>query len=188
MENWKDIDGYEGLYQVSTLGRVRSLDRLVWNEHNKDYNLCKGRILKIILDKDGYQLVHLYKVGKGKMHKVHRIVAQSFIPNPNNLPQVNHINECKTDNMVENLEWCDCRYNINFGTRNKKAAKSNTNGIRSKRVAQINPQTNEIIRIWQSTHECGRNGFSQGSVAACCRGERYKTHHGYRWQYVEDSI
>ena len=110
-EIWKDIIGYEGLYQVSSLGRVRSLDR--YDERN-----CfrKGKVLSPGIKPDGYLVVVLSCNGKHKTIKVHRLVAQAFIPNPDGLPQVNHKNEDKSNNRVENLEWCDAKYNINFGT------------------------------------------------------------------------
>lgn len=111
-EIWKDIIGYEGLYQVSSLGRVRSLDRY-------DSRNCfwEGRILKLYTRKGGYLFVQLHLNGKGKNYLVHRLVAIAFIPNPDNLPEVNHLDEDKTNNRVENLEFCDRKYNINFGTR-----------------------------------------------------------------------
>lgn len=188
IETWADIDGYEKLYQVSTLGRVRSLDRLVRNGNG--YRLRKGRILKPQLNGSGYQQVHLSKDGNAKNYQVHQLVAQAFIPNPLQLPQVNHINENKVDNRVENLEWCDRSYNCNFGTRNvrlAKALKGKPNIALSKRVAQINPQTNEVIKIWSSTAECQRHGYNQGHIAECCQGKR-KTHHSYKWKYIDDSI
>lgn len=186
-ENWRDVARYEGLYQVSSWGRVRSLDRWIWNVPNQAYSLRKGKILKPRLNIWGYQQVQLSKDGKKKHYQVHRLVAQAFIPNPLQLSQVNHINECKDDNSACNLEWCNCRYNINFGSRTERASKAlkgKPNIALSKRVAQIDANTNEIIRIWDSTAECQRNGYDGSHISNCCLGKR-KTHHGYKWQYVD---
>lgn len=106
-EIWKEIEGYEGLYEVSNFGRVKSLKR--------DKN---GKLMSLQKDKDGYPVVGLYFKGNLKLHKVHRLVAQTFLSNPDNLPQVNHKDEDKTNNMVDNLEWCTPGYNTNYGTRN----------------------------------------------------------------------
>lgn len=119
MEEWKDIEGYEGLYQVSTLGRVRSLPR-----KNARGQQLKGRYLKPGPTTDGYLSVRPFKDGKGRSILVHRLVAQAFIPNPYNKPVVNHKNEVKTDNRIENLEWATIEYNVNYGTRTKRATES----------------------------------------------------------------
>lgn len=122
METWKSIKGYEGLYEVSNLGRVRSLDRMVMMV-NKGV-LCKslrhGRILNPCLVGDGYCNVNLFKNGKGKHHLVHRLVATAFIPNPENLPEINHKDENKTNNVVSNIEWCSSQYNGSYGNRPNK--------------------------------------------------------------------
>ena len=117
-ELWKDIEGYEGLYQVSSLGAIRSLDRYR-NRPSKSGNMYiqryKGKVLKQTLN-DGYFTIYLHKDGVNKFYSVHRLVAKAFIPNPNNLPQVNHKDENKQNNCVENLEWCTAKYNVNYGT------------------------------------------------------------------------
>ena len=114
-EIWKDIKGYEGLYKVSNLGRVKS----VHFNHSKKVT---EKILKPIKDRDGYVDAFLYKNGKVKHFKMHRLVAEAFIPNPNNLPQINHIDENVNNNRVDNLEWCTVGYNINYGKRNEKVS------------------------------------------------------------------
>ena len=122
METWKSIEGYEGLYEVSDQGRVRSLDRMV--ELIDKGTLCKsfrpGKILSSCLVGEGYYNVNLYKNGKGKHHLVHRLVANAFIPNPNILPEVNHKDETKTNNCIDNLEWCSSQYNGAYGIRPNK--------------------------------------------------------------------
>ena len=115
-EIWRPIEGYEGLYEVSNTGLIRSLDRFVGNR-----NRIKGKILSIRIEKDGYCSVALSKDGKIKRYKIHRLVAQAFLQNPDNLPQVNHKDEDKLNNSVENLEWCTAKYNINYGTRQERA-------------------------------------------------------------------
>ena len=120
IEIWKDIEGYEGIYQVSNLGNVKVLDRYV-NSSIKNNKIVKrqGKILKQYIKK-GYLQVTLTLNNKRKYYNVHRLVANAFIPNPDKLPQVNHKNENKYDNRVENLEWCTAKYNCNYGTRNSK--------------------------------------------------------------------
>lgn len=108
-EIWKDIKEYEGLYQVSNLGKIRSLDRAVRKNYNK--YVSKGKILKQEI-RNTYYTVQLNKEGKRKVFQVHRLVAQAFIPNYNNYPIVNHIDENPVNNMVENLEWCTQKYNV----------------------------------------------------------------------------
>lgn len=114
-EIWKDIPEYEGLYQISNLGRVRHINKY-------------KHILYQKVDSYGYNAVILCKNGKIKYYRVHRLVGMSFIPNPNNYPFINHKDECKTNNIVDNLEWCDNKYNCNWGTRNKRIS----NALKSK--------------------------------------------------------
>ena len=175
VEIWKDYKDYEGLYQASNLGRLRSLDRWVKSKSGS-VRLCKGKILKLCTDKYGYLKVSLYKNNKVKTYYVHRLVAEAFIPNPENLPEVNHKDENKLNNNAENLEWCDREYNCNFGTRNEKVAKKC-----SKPVVQYTLD-GQFVREWESIRECDRNGFNHGAVAVCCQGKR-KTHKGFIWKY-----
>lgn len=163
-EIWIPVKGYLGLYEVSNFGNVRSLN----------YGRTKQiKVLKFIEDKDGYLTVGLCKNGKIKFCKVHRLVAEVFLPNWFDDPEVNHRDENKTNNQVNNLEWCDHKYNVNYGTRTEKC---------SKPVLQFTKE-GEFVREWNSTKEVGRNGFDQGAVSACCRGTRLKTHKGYIWKY-----
>lgn len=181
-EIWKNVVGYENCYKVSNLGNVKSIDRKVISK--RGYCIFKkGIYLKKCKDKYGYEYVLLSKNGIYKHMTIHRLVAIAFIPNPDNLPQVNHKDEDKTNNKAENLEWCTSKYNNNYGTHNKRAGESNKNGKRSKKVYQYNLQ-GDLINIWPSTMECDRNGFDSRNVSSCCRGKikRYKS---YKWSYMK---
>ena len=188
IEIWKtaiyDGEIYEGLYKVSNWGRILSLN----------YNgTGKAELMNPGTDTNGYFYVGLWKNGKRKTCSVHRLVAFTFLENPENLPQVNHKDEDKTNNFVflnedgsvdkekSNLEWKSPKDNINHGTRNERVSKAMTNGKLSKRVLQLSLD-GDLIKEWPSTRECGRNGFNQGEVAKCCRGEipHYK---GFKWEY-----
>ena len=120
----------------------------------------------------GYYSVVLSKNGILKIFKVHRLVAQAFIPNPNNYKEVNHKDENKANNVVTNLEWCDRKYNQNYGTRTEKC---------SKKVYQYTLD-GKFVKEWKSTAECGRNGYNHCNVAACCRGE-LKKYKDFIWKY-----
>ena len=171
MEEWKDIEGYEGLYQVSNEGRVKSI------KHKKE------KILKKQNGTKNYQIIRVYKNGIGKTLKVHRLVAEAFINNPDNLPQVNHKDEDKTNNTVENLEWCNNKYNGRYGTRDERVSTSLTNRKDlSKKVYQYTLD-GKLVGIYPSASEAARNtSFNQGDISTCCRGEA-KKHKGYIWSY-----
>ena len=175
-EQWRtavyDGEVYEGLYKVSNLGKILSLNYR---------NSGKPDLLNPVEDKDGYLKVQLWKNGKSKNCIVHRLVAQTFIPNPEGKPEVNHIDEDKTNNRVENLEWKTHRDNINHGTRNERSAKT-----QSKKVLQLT-LSGDLIREWPSTMECGRNGFNHSAVVRCCNG-KLKTYKGFLWMYYDDYI
>lgn len=156
MEIWRDIEGYEGLYQVSNYGKVK--------------NVNTNKILKQFLTDKGYCKVSLSNCGNEKHLRVHRLVAEAFISNPDNLPQINHKDEDKTNNRVENLEWCDCKYNINYGTRLERI---------SKRVLCI-----ETGIIYNSINEAARQtGIFNSSICNVCNGKR-KSAGKYHWEYV----
>lgn len=118
-EIWEDVPGYEGSYQVSNYGRIKSLPRYVLYSDGREY-FYDGVLLKQKHDHGGYCCVELTKNSKLETFKVHRLVASVFIPNPNNLPQINHKDENKDNNRVENLEWCDSYYNNNYGTKKER--------------------------------------------------------------------
>lgn len=174
VEEWRDIQGYEGLYQVSNLGRVKSLERKV--KHSKGgYALKKGKILNQSYDKDGYLQLHLCKEGISKKFFIHRLVAITFIPNPNNYEECNHIDENKENNCVSNLEWVTHKDNCNWGTRIER--------VTSKKSIPVVAYKDgvEVMRFssqWEAERE---GGFDQGSISDCCRG-KIKKHKGYEWK------
>lgn len=166
-ENFRQISGYEGLYSVSDKGEVLSEKR--------------KRILSCGKNQYGYNLVVLFKDGKGKQYLVHRLVAEAFIDNPDNLPEINHKDENKDNNSVENLEWCTHQYNCNYGTRNERAGNRKRNGKTSKPVLQYS-MDGELIKEWPSTIEIQRQlGYSQGFISICCR--KGKSAYGFKWEY-----
>lgn len=136
------------------------------------------------IDRRGYNAVLISNGHNSRFINTHRLIAKCFIPNPNSLAQVNHKNEIKTDNRVENLEWCTNKYNANYGSRNKKISIANINGKCSKRIYQLDLNYN-IIKEWPSISEAARYGFSIQHISSCCLGKR-KTHKGYRWQFITD--
>jgi hypothetical protein len=171
-EIWKDIEGFEGLYQVSNLGRVKSFDTT-----DKLGRIRKGRVLKPHRHPQGYLLVTLCKNGKHKNHKTHRVVAQAFIPNPENKPEVNHIDENKTNNNVNNLEWSTRKENLNHGTRTERMAKT-----QSIPIIATNIKTGEF-REFYGISECARQlGLNQAHITDVLKGRRKQTG-GYTFKY-----
>ena len=196
MEEWKLIKNYEGLYEVSNLGRIRSLDKLVKGRKGTEY-IKKGKILKQIKHVNGYMKIGLTKDGKRKTFLVHRLVAEAFISNPENKPYIDHINTIKDDNRVENLRWATASENqYNELTTIKKKeykgekcywyGKSGEDNPRSKKVVQFNLD-GSIVKIWDSASQTEEFGFLLSKVTACCRKER-KTHKKYKWMYYEDYL
>ena len=183
-EIWKDIKGYEGLYQVSNLGKVKSLERVFVDKIGHRQHI-KGRILKLTPDYRGYLLVSLCdNSGKKKTLRVHRLVCEAFHENPQNKPEVNHINEDKLDNQACNLEWVTSKENSNHGTRNARIGKANAKAL-SKPVGQYT-RDGKLIKVWQSTMEVERQlGFDNSSISKVARG-KLKTAYGYGWKYIKE--
>lgn len=175
-EEWRDVKGYEGLYQVSSFGRIKSLDRFINNPHKNGTYLIHGRFITAHKDKDNYMRVILSKNSHKKNLQVHRLVAEAFIDNPNNYPCVNHKNEFRFDNFVGNLEWCSYRYNSNYGSCSKKKRYKQSN-----KIIQIDIDTNERIKVWNSTYEAARQ--LNGTIRAInnCINRKQKTAYGYKW-------
>ena len=181
-EVWKDIKGYEGRYQVSNMGRVKSLERTFIDKTGRKQHI-KERILKPRTDKDGYLRVDLHN-SKAKRFAIHRLVCEAFHENPENKPCVNHIDENKTNNIASNLEWCTVAENNKYGTRPTKIAKANAKN-KSKAVGQYT-LGGKLIKVWQSTHEVERQlGFASPNISAVARGKR-KTAYGYVWKYIDE--
>ena len=194
IEQWRtaiyDGETYEG-FEVSNWGRIKSLNYR---------RTGRAELMKPFDNGCGYFKVNLYKNKEIKQCLVHRLVAEVFLSNPENKPCINHKiegDEGKKINMVffnedgtvdeekSTIEWVTYEENNNYGTHNERMRKTQINDPnKSKPVLQFTLD-GEFIREWPSTHECGRNGFNKGHVAACCRGEE-KSHKGFRWMYAED--
>ena len=183
-EVWRDITGYEGLYQVSNKGNIYSVERIGANGRK-----FGGVTLKPRYTRDGYLQVSLCKNGKIKNKYTHRLVAEAFIPNPKSFLEINHLDEVKDNNELSNLEWCDSSYNNNYGTRIRRIAQKNY-----KKVRAVNVETGEVI-IYSSATEARNKGFAIGAVSEACRGS-YKSgtgkligdghlYKGHQWSYEQ---
>lgn len=159
-EVWKDVEDYEGLYWVSNLGRIKSKRKIL--------NPTESEYLKVGLSKSGKQ----------RTITVHRLVAKAFIENPHNYNFINHKDENKLNNNVNNLEWCTNKYNLNYGTRNEKVSKNQS----KYKIIQKDNNGNTIKKwnnIWDLTHN---TKYKKDNISCCCRG-KYKTAYGYKWEY-----
>lgn len=174
---WRPVVGYEGLYEVNNLGEVRSLDRT--DIRTNSIRPLKGKILKPIQIGD-YLTVHLSKNGIKRHCRIHCLVAKAFLPNPDNLPQVNHKDEDKTNNRASNLEWCTSEYNVNYGTGIERRVAMHRNNKLSGKVYQYTLD-GEFIREWPSVKEISRTtGYSYGYLIQVLSG-KHKTAYGYKW-------
>lgn len=182
IEIWKDIRGFEGIYQISNLGNVRSITRDVFINHptKPHYRHIKGKPLSAIRDKDGYLVISLFKKGKEKNVKIHRLVAEAFIENNDNLPQVNHKDGNKENNIVSNLEWCSNLYNQLHAYRI---------GLKkTKQIAKINLHTNKILKIYSSLPSiCEDLAIDPSTLIKVCKGKR-NHHKGFKWTYATPNM
>lgn len=182
-EIWRDICGYSGLYQVSNLGNVRSLGVHFIRSDGKPYTR-DPRAINPISNNCGYLCVELHNRGLAKRFLVHRLVAQAFIPNPNNYPEINHIDENKTNNAVDNLEWCTHQQNSCHGTRAVRIKQTLKNRGRTVPVLMFSKQ-GELLRRFDGINEAASEmQISSGSIVECCKGTKYrKSAGGYVWKY-----
>ena len=157
MEEWKDIKGYEGVYQISSHRRVKSLNFR---------GTTKSKILKQVTDKRGAKRITLYKV-KRATYQVHRLVAMHFLENPNNLPDINHKDENPSNNNVNNLEWCDKTYNNNYGTRNTRISNANKDRCITPVICLT---TNEIFKSVKEASN--KYNIHQSHICHCCKNQR----------------
>jgi len=180
-EIWKPINQYEGLYEVSNLGNVRSLDKIAFTKAGWK-RAYKGRMIKPKKHNGGYSTIILHRDGKTQTRTIHRLVAEAFLPNPNNYPEVNHIDENKTNNAVSNLEWCTRIQNQHHGT-----AIERSNLKQRIPFYQIDHE-GHIVKRWDGFKVLQRDGqFQRCEVSKCCRGLR-DTYKGYRWEYAPKEV
>lgn len=175
-EEWRAVPGFEGYYEVSNLGNVRSIDREVIMK-NGVKRKTRGRMLRLgkYNSQSSYAGVTFCVDGVPSKHSVHRLVASAFIPNPDNLPEINHKDEDKRNNTVENLEWCDRKYNALYGTANIRKAMT-----QGKPVLQM--KDGKIVNAYPSAGLAAAcTGATQGGISSCCRGEM-RTSGGYEWK------
>ena len=190
-EIWKDVKDYEGLYQVSNLGRVK---RLEWKRFSLGkWQTIKEKVLKQTIGTTGYWHISLNKNGSHNTYKVHRLVARAFIPNPDNLPCINHKDNNPLNNKVENLEWCTYKYNNNYKDHNKKLSQSRLGKkasdetrqkLRDSNPKMLSVQCIETEIIYKSINEASRKTRVDASaISKVCKG-KYKTAGGFHWKYV----
>ena len=200
-EIWKDIEGFEGMYQVSNMGNVKSLERTVWCGLNGGlYKTVHERILKPRKDR-GYLRVRLYKDGKSRWYLVHQLVAIAFCENPEGYTEVNHIDEDKTNNCAKNLEYCSRSYNMTYNGRANKVGKKVAEKLRGRKqseehikkraekhckpVLAIDKITGLILKFVSSREAEKETGIPHGNICACCTGKRNSAG-GFYWMFAND--
>lgn len=182
-ELWLPIPNYEGYYKISNTGKIRSLTRTIIDINGREFTL-KGKEKTPHISTDGYYIIGLNKDGIKKNLKVHRLVALTFIPNPNNLPFVNHKDENKLNNNVNNLEWCTQEYNNNYGTRVERISQT----MSKNSVIMCDKNTHEPIKEFLNANMASKEmGDSSSShIYQVLNGER-KSAYGYWWKYKDNA-
>lgn len=178
MEQWKDIKDFEEFYQISTYGRIKSKDRYIKTCGN-GVRFAKSKIIKPVICTNGYHEIHLRVNGKRTVKMLHRVVAEAFIENQDNLPEVNHKDENPANNHVENLEWCTSKYNANYGTRNQRMVKDKY----LKPVIMMDKDGSEIKRFKSMGEATRETGADISAIIRTCKGKQ-NTCVGYKWKYA----
>ena len=183
-EIWKDIPNYEGLYQASTMGRIKRLESKVWNRF--DFITKKEHILKPRYTRKGYIHYALYKNGERKDFKCHWLILSTYIENKDNKPQINHINGKKDDNRLENLEYCTNEENQKHAYR--IGLKKPMRGAKNPKARKVNQYDlkGEFIKQWNCINEAKRNlNILNAHIGECCKGTR-KNAGDFKWRYVDE--
>lgn len=188
-EIWKDIPGYERFYKASSLGRIKSVERWIKREDGYSNHILERIVRQYTTKSDyGYLRVGLHKDGRSRTCLVHRLIAMAFLPNPNNLPQVNHKNEVITDNRAENLEWCDSEYNVHYGTCLLRGGlKRRNRKDMSKPVSQYTKEGAYVATYPSSVEAYRQTGICYQTIWRVMNG-RGKTAGGYIWKYSRNDV
>lgn len=186
VEEWRPIEGWEGLYEVSNMGRVRSLDRyidIVNDQWKPTQRFCRGRVLKQTMNIYGYMLITLHKDRTVVTKLVNRLVAQAFIPNPNNLPETNHKDQNPANNRADNLEWCDRIYNLSYADCREKHNRSI-----SRLIEQLTIDGRHVAYHLGIKSMCAETKMCRHRIQGCLTNRKgYKTAYGYQWRYVNNN-
>lgn len=190
IEKWRDIPSYLGLYQASNLGRIRTYPKEVYcyNANGDDVKMTiGGEILSPVTTKKGYKRVTLSDKGICTPQLVHRLVAMAFIPNPHGYPVVNHKDENPSNNCVDNLEWCTCEYNVNYGTAQERKGKAKRKT--SEKTIGMFSLDGKLLKTFKNfveIEEYMQRGNLHGNIIAVCKGRRNQCL-GYKWKIIDEN-